>query len=73
VQAIDLTLRTQPELIFMDLGDAGEGRLRNYSRNFAGSKEVFGEVPIVALSASAFDFHGAQSIAAGCAAFSPSR
>jgi signal transduction histidine kinase/ActR/RegA family two-component response regulator len=68
MQAIDLALRTQPELIFMDLvmpNKDGFEAIREIRR----ASEVFGDVPIVALSASAFDTTRAQSIAAGCAAF----
>jgi DNA-binding response OmpR family regulator len=63
-----LALRSMPDMIFMDLVmpiKDGFEAIREMRR----APEVFGDVPIVALSASAFDTTRAQSIAAGCAAF----
>jgi signal transduction histidine kinase/FixJ family two-component response regulator/PAS domain-containing protein len=68
MQAIDLALQSTPDMIFMDLVmpvKDGFEAIREMRR----APEVFGDVPIVALSASAFDTTRAQSIAAGCAAF----
>jgi signal transduction histidine kinase/DNA-binding NarL/FixJ family response regulator/PAS domain-containing protein len=67
-QAIDLALRLRPELIFMDLVMPVKDGFETI-REIRRARDVFGDVPIVALSASAFDSTRAQSIAAGCAAF----
>ncbi len=64
-QAVDITQRTQPDLIFMDL-------VMPIKDGFAAIREVRGlstlvaNVPIVAVSASAFDNTRMQSTAAGC-------
>jgi CheY-like chemotaxis protein len=64
-QAVELTQRTQPDLIFMDL-------VMPIKDGFAAIREIRGlstpiaRVPIVAVSASAFDNTRMQSTAAGC-------
>jgi len=67
-EAVELALRRQPDLIFMDLvmpvmdGFEAIRRLRNDSGDLA-------RVPIIAVSASAYDDTRAQSAEVGCDAF----